>query len=118
MAIQGLVKRKTVDTLFHVNAAGEIVDGLHPNLDVVGWRSQISGNCTELRGHNTDIRGDVSGLRGNCSFLYGDVSGLRGNCTGLIGHCTGLFGDLDKCGITEAERREGFSISELVDFGA
>ena len=33
-------------------------------------------------------------------------------CTGLYGNCTGLSGDLDKCQITEKQRRHLVSVSE------
>ena len=68
---------------------------------------RLSGDCSELSGNCSGLSGDCSRLSGDCSELYGD-------CSGLYGDCSWLSGDLDQCEITEQERKNGVSLSDLV----
>jgi len=39
---------------------------------------------------------------------------LWGDCSGITGDCSGLRGDLDKCEISDEDRKNGISINDLV----
>lgn len=53
------------------------------------------------------ITGPSRNMSGNCSWL-------RGNCTGLRGNCSGLSGDIDAAEISDAERKAGIDIKQIL----
>ena len=59
-------------------------------------------------GVHAGISGDVSGITGNVSGISGDVSGISGNVSGIRG-------DIDECGITSADRKQGINIADLIE---
>lgn len=56
-----------------------------------------------------NLYGDISGLHGYIS------SDLHGYITGLYGCITGLRGCIDKCDLTNEERKKGVKIEDLVN---
>jgi hypothetical protein len=98
---------------------GEKVIGIHENLR--GDASKIYGDTSKIYGDVSNIRGDVSKIYGDVSKIYGDVSNISGNVidisgdvTNILGDVTDISGDLDKCVITEEERRNGINIKDLI----
>jgi hypothetical protein len=53
-------------------------------------------------------------LTHKANILTGQHPELRGDCSELRGNCTGLTGDLDECGLTDAERSAGVDVADLV----
>jgi len=47
-------------------------------------------------------------------YYYRDVVRIKGPHPGLRGNVSGLWGDLDACGITDAEREHGVDVATLV----
>jgi len=39
---------------------------------------------------------------------------LRGDITGLRGDCSGLTGDIDACELSDADRKKGVKIEDLI----
>ncbi|KKN72984.1 hypothetical protein LCGC14_0405380 [marine sediment metagenome] len=68
----------------------------------------------KIPGKHSSLIGDYSGLRGDCSRLTGDGSRLTGDCSNIIGDGSLFEGDFDQCEITNSERYEGISITDLV----
>ncbi|HUX00606.1 MAG TPA: hypothetical protein VMY35_06445 [Phycisphaerae bacterium] len=68
-----------------------------------------------VRGDLTGVRGDLTGVRGDLSGVWGDVSGVRGDLSGVRGDLNGVWGDVDDCKLTNADRRIGVEITELID---
>ena len=89
--------KKVVNNIFHY------VDGLR----VDGAPYDVSGDLSGVWGDLTDVSGDLYDVRGNLTGVWGNLSGVRGNLTGV-------WGDLDKCEITDEERKEGIDIEDLV----
>lgn len=44
----------------------------------------------------------------------GAPSGVRGNLSGVSGNLSDVWGDLDACELTDADRKRGVHISELI----
>ena len=74
----------------------------------------VSGNLTGISGDLTGICGDLTGIRGNLIDIRGDLTGIRGNLTGIRGDLTGISGDLDDCDISDADRKKGINIDDLL----
>ena len=47
--------------------------------------------------------------------IIGNVTGITGNVTGISGNVTGITGDIDKCKITDEERKSGINITDLIE---
>ena len=70
----------------------------------------------KVAGAHSKITGDVSDLlTGNVSDLTGNVSGIRGDVSGIRGDVSGIKGNVDLCKITDAERRIGIIIMDLIE---
>ena len=81
---------------------------------IEGDCSGLYGDCSGLYGDCSGLSGDCSSLSGDCSRLYGDCSRLSGDCSGLYGNCSGLYGDFDDCELSETDRNNGISVSDMV----
>jgi hypothetical protein len=57
-------------------------------------------NHNRVEGPPSGVSGDLSWVNGNLSVVSGDLSGVRG--------------DLDNCEISEAERKRGVAIEDLI----
>jgi hypothetical protein len=79
-----------------------------------GEVSGVTGNVTHIKGDVSRITGDVSLLTGDVTILNGNVSGLKGDVTGIKGDATGISINIDRCGLTLADRRKGVNIKDLV----
>ena len=53
-------------------------------------------------------------VSGNLTGISGDLTGIRGNLTGIRGDLTGISGDLDDCDISDADRKKGINIDDLL----
>ena len=69
---------------------------------------KIEGAHNRITGNVSDIRGNVSGITGNVSDIRGDVSGIRGDVSGI-------WGNIDRCEISEEDRKKGVNISDLIE---
>lgn len=67
-----------------------------------------------LYGNHEGINGDESRIYGDCSRIFGDVSGIKGNVSGVKGDCSAIHGYLDRCEISEEDRKRGVNILDLV----
>ena len=92
----------------------DLLHHYHRGAKVFGPHKFMTGNYIGLRGDCSGLRGVCTGLRGDCSGLRGDCSGLRGTCSGIRGECTDLWGNLDDCGLTEEDRRNGVDLRFLI----
>jgi len=68
----------------------------------------------ELERLNNKIIGMHSGISGYVSGIYGYVTRISGNVTGISGNVSGISGNLDLCEITDAERKVGIDINDLI----
>jgi hypothetical protein len=50
---------------------------------ILGKKSNMTGDCSNLSGDFTYLRGDCTSLSGNCSYLRGDCTGLKGNLSDI-----------------------------------
>ena len=91
--------RRTDDLLYHYDDYGN---------KIIGMNDKMNGDSQRLWC-------DCSGLTGDCTFIHGNCSGLKGNVTSIYGDCSLLIGDLDKCEITEKERKAQVNIVDLIE---
>jgi hypothetical protein len=68
----------------------------------------VSGDLTGIYGELTGVYGDLSGVYGYLS------SGISGDLTGISGNLTNVYGNLDDAEISDAERKKGVSIDDLI----
>lgn len=73
---------------------------------ILGKNEYMIGDCAFLKG-------DCTFLRGECSNMWGEIM-VRGDCTNIIGNCNMIHGDLDRCEITDEERKKGINIQDLI----
>ena len=86
--------------------------GVHDR--ITGDVSGIWGDVTGIWGDVTDIRGYVTGITGDVTDITGDMTSIWGNVTGIWGDVTGITGYVDKCDLSDEERKNGINISDLV----
>ena len=91
---------------------GKKVEGPHSNIS--GDVSNISGDVSDISGNVSNISGDVSYIRGNVSYIRGNVSNISGDVSHISGNVSNISGDLDKCGITDEDRKNVIDINDLI----
>ena len=57
---------------------------------------------------------DGERIDGPTDCIAGDVSGIRGDVSGIEGDVSDIRGDVDNAELTDAERRAGIDINELI----
>ena len=72
----------------------------------------------KIAGPPSGVSGDLTGVRGNLTGVRGDLAGVRGDLTWVRGNLTGVRGNLDMCDLTDAERRCGVSVDDLIAINA
>lgn len=76
--------------------------------------NEILGTHSNIYGDVSGISGDVSDITGDVSDICGDVSNIAGDVSGIHGDVTNICGDIDKCEISEEERKTGICIKDLL----
>lgn len=69
---------------------------------------------TRIEGSHSRLYGNVSGISGDVSGIYGDVSRLSGTVSGIYGTVSGIYGNVSDCEISDAERKAGVFINDLI----